>query len=173
MIRTTAHWRAAPAACALALCSIAAQLVPAHALAGAVEPGGAEALLLHCVTSGEPATRSATFSAQMTALPGTHRMAMRVEVQERIDGAALFRTVVAPGFGTWRTSGAGVNVYKYLDEVTNLAQAGAYRAVVHFRWLNARGRVIGRAVRRTPVCHEPAPSAGEHGAGQHGTAASM
>ena len=36
--------------------------------------------------------RSATFAGEMTAIPGTARMAMRIDMQERLPGEALFHT---------------------------------------------------------------------------------
>ena len=75
----------------------------------------------------------------MTAIPGTARMAMRIDVQERMPGEALFHTVSAPGLGVWRGSDPKVKVYKYLKQVTNLSSPASYRALVRFRWLNAKG----------------------------------
>ena len=45
--------------------------------------GGPSATLEQCVTSGVQAERSATFLGEMTATPGTGRMSMRIELQER------------------------------------------------------------------------------------------
>ena len=74
-----------------------------------------------CVTTGEQADRSATFSGEMTAIAGTARMAMRIEVQERLPGEELFHTVSAPGLGVWRGSAPGVKIYQYVKQVTNLS----------------------------------------------------
>jgi hypothetical protein len=118
--------------------------------------GDAAATVEQCVTTGEQADRSATFSAEMTALAGTARMAMRIEVQERMPGEELFRTVAAPGLGVWRGSASGVKIYQYVKQVTNLASPANYRALVRFRWLNDKGYVIRRAERHTPTCVQPA-----------------
>jgi hypothetical protein len=117
--------------------------------------GGAAATLEQCVSTGEQADRSSTFSGEMTALVGTVRMAMRIEVQERLPGEELFHTVSAPGLGVWRGSSPGVKIYQYVKQVTNLSSPAIYRALVRFHWLNDDGRVIRRAERRTPKCTQP------------------
>ncbi len=118
---------------------------------------GASATLEQCVTAATQAERSATFSGEMTAIPGTARMAMRIDVQERMPGEALFHTISAPGLGVWRSSDPGVKIYKYLKQVTNLSSPAFYRAMVRFHWLNARSRLIRRMERLTPRCVQLAP----------------
>src|SRR5580698_461713 len=103
----------------------AAQVVPPVA-------GGAAATLEQCVATGEQADRSATFSGEMTAIAGTARMAMRIEVQERLPNEELFHTVSAPGLGVWRGSASGVKIYQYVKQVTNLSSPADYRALVRF-----------------------------------------
>src|SRR5665213_3198913 len=109
-----------------------------------------------CLATGEQAERSATFSGEMTAPPGTARMAMRIEVQELIPGEETFHTVSAPGLGVWRGSQPGVKIYRYVKQVTNLSSPAVYRALVRFHWLNDGGRVIKRAERLTSKCAQPA-----------------
>jgi hypothetical protein len=147
----------------LSLPLAALALVPAAAH-GAVlpQPGNssrapASATLEQCVTAVEPAERSATFGGEMTALPGTAHMQMRIEVLEKMPGEPLFRTVTAPGLGAWRSAAPGVRVYKYLKQVTDLSAPALYRAAVRFRWLNSKNRLIRSLELRTPRCDEPAP----------------
>jgi hypothetical protein len=118
--------------------------------------GGAAATVEQCVTTGEQLDRSATFSAEMTAVTGTARMAMRIEVQERLPGEELFHTVSAPGLGVWRGSAPGVKIYQYVKQITNLSFPADYRALVRFHWLNDKGYVIKRAERHTLECVQPA-----------------
>jgi hypothetical protein len=113
-------------------------------------------ILEQCLSTGEQANRSATFSGEMTAIGGTARMAMRIEVQERMPGEALFRTVNAPGLGVWRGSQPRVKIYKYVKQVTNLSSPAVYRALIRFHWLNGRGYVTRRVERYTPTCTQPA-----------------
>jgi hypothetical protein len=119
---------------------------PAQAVTATVET---------CKPSVDKAERSATFAAQMTAVPGTQRMGMRIEVQERTPTDAAFHTILAPGLGIWRSSEQGVRVYRYVKELTNLAAPAAFRVQVHYRWLDDRGRTIKRAQRRSPACLQP------------------
>jgi hypothetical protein len=147
----------------LALPLAALALVPAAAH-GAVlaQPGSgskapASASLEQCVTAVEPAERSATFGGEMTTLPGSAHMQMRIEVLEKMPHEPLFRTVTAPGLGVWRSAAPGVRVYKYLKQVTDLSAPALYRAAVRFRWLNSKNRLIRSLELRTPRCDEPAP----------------
>jgi len=141
---------AAPAAAAPAAASPGATAVPAS-----LPQPDVAATLAECVVPALSGERSATFAAEMTALPGSARMQMRMEVQERQSGEVLFHAILAPGLGAWRTSEASVHVYKYLRQITNLTSPAVYRAFVHYRWLNARGAVIRRAERVTPRCAQP------------------
>jgi hypothetical protein len=120
--------------------------------------GGATATVEQCVTTGEQVDRTATFSGEMTAIAGTARMAMRIEVQERLPEEELFHTVSAPGLGVWRGSAPGVKIYQYVKQVTNLSSPADYRALVRFHWLNDKGYVIRRAERHTPECVQLAPT---------------
>ena len=123
---------------------------------GAVAPGTATATLETCVTSVLQSERSATFAGEMTAVPGTARMQISVDLLERIPGEAQYRLVSAPGLGTWRSSAAGVKIYTYIKQVTDLAAPAFYRGVVRFRWLNAKDQPIKVQRLRTPRCEQPA-----------------
>jgi hypothetical protein len=131
-------------------------VAPARAARLARPSAPASATLVQCVTSVEQAERSATFAGEMTLVPGTTRMAMRVDIEKRAPGEASFHLVSAPGLGVWRSSEAKVKVYRYLKQVTNLEPPALYRAVVHFRWLSAKGLVVKRAVRYTRPCVQAA-----------------
>jgi len=120
---------------------------------------GYSVTLEQCVASTVQTERSATFTAQMVATPATQKMALRFELQERMRGEADFHTVVAPGLGTWQRSEPGVKIYKYVKQVTNLAAPAAYRAVVRFRWVGEKGRVLKRAELHTQRCAQPTVSA--------------
>jgi hypothetical protein len=122
----------------------------------AAAPQEESAKLEQCVTSVVQAERSATFAGEMTAIADTAHMAMRVDVQQRLPGEALFHTLSAPGLGVWRSSDSKVKVYKYLKQVTNLSAPAVYRGLVRFRWLNAKGHVIKHSERLTPRCAQPA-----------------
>ncbi len=109
---------------------------------GAVQAASASATLEQCVPAAAQSERSAMFAGEMTAMPGSVRMAIRIEIQELTSGEAAFHTITAPGLGVWRSSDPGVKAYKYVKQVTNLFAPASYRAIVRFRWLNAKGRQI-------------------------------
>ncbi len=122
-------------------------------------PSGVTATLEQCVTSPVQAERSATFTGEMTAVAGAARMAMRIDVEERLPGETEFHAVSAPGLGVWRWADPKVKIYKYLKQVTNLSSPASYRGFVRFRWMNAKGHVIKRAERLTARCLQPASPA--------------
>ena len=119
---------------------------------------GYSATLEQCVTSAVAMQRSVTFTGQMVATPGTQRMSMRIELLERIPGRAGYHQVAAPGLGVWRSSEAGVKIYRYVKQITNLSAPAVYRAVVHFRWFGEKGRVLRRAELHTAKCAQPVVS---------------
>jgi hypothetical protein len=148
----------------LATISCACALLGAAQAAAAVSPGqpgsnqNAAATLEQCVAALTQAERSATFSGEMAAIPGSTHMAMRIEVFERLPGELVFHTtVLAPGLSVWRSAAPGVKVYRYLKQVTNLTAPAVYRAAIRFRWMSPKGRVIKVMERRTPICAQRAP----------------
>jgi uncharacterized protein (DUF58 family) len=155
--------RAAKAAlilgCAFALL-VCAQVALANAgrhrtLTVAPTDGTASVGIEQCETSTVQLERSATFTAQMSATATTQKMAMRIELQQRLRGESEFHTLMAPGFGVWRTSEPDVKIYKYVKQVTNLEASAAYRAIVRFRWIGERGHVLKRDELHTPRCIQP------------------
>jgi hypothetical protein len=121
--------------------------------------------LEQCVSSPEQEERAATFAGEMTALPGTTRMEMRVDLLERGTEEESYRRVTAPGLSVWRSSLPGVKSFRYLKQVTNLTAPASYRGLVSFRWLNSHGRLISTAELRTRPCEQtvvaaPSPAPG-------------
>ncbi len=127
-------------------------------LTGDTAPDSAS--LVQCLITGEQAERSATFAGEMTAIAGTMRMSMRIELLERMPGEMSYHAVSAPGLGVWRASDPGVGVYKYVKQVTNLAAPADYKGLVSFRWQGAHGHMLKRDERRTRRCSQPVPAAG-------------
>jgi len=123
--------------------------------AGGQQPS-ASATLEQCVAGSAQSERSAIFAGEMTSMPGSLRMAIRIEIQEQMSGEAPFHTVTASGLGAWRVSDPGVQAYRYNKQVTNLFAPASYRATIHFRWLNAKGRLMRSSVRHTLRCRQPA-----------------
>jgi hypothetical protein len=149
-------------ACVLALCWLMSSAITsagaAQGVRGAASAGKpiVSATLEQCVTAVKQAERSATFAGEMTAIAGSARMEMRIDVLERFPEEAFFHAVNAPGLGIWRSSAPGVKVYRYLKQVTNLSAPAFYRAAVRFRWLNSRGRLMKAEELRTIRCEQPA-----------------
>lgn len=127
------------------------------------------ATLEQCLTAAQQAERAATFAGEMTAIPGTAKMEMRIDVLERQPKELLFHAVAAPGLGVWRTAAPGVKTYRYLKEVTNLTAPAAYRAAVRFRWLNSRGKLIKSLEMRTPRCLQSLVPVEDHKPGEAST----
>lgn len=126
-----------------------------HTSAAAPTDGTASVGIEQCVTSTVQAERSATFTAQMAATATTQKMAMRIELQQRLHGESEFHTLAAPGFGVWRTSEPGVEIYKYVKQITNLDAPAAYRVLVRFRWLDERGHVLKHDELHSSRCVQP------------------
>lgn len=126
--------------------------------ARALTPPADSASLMQCLTTGAPAARSATFSGEMTSIPGTARMSMRIELLERTPNETGYHPVLAPSVGVWRTADPGVKAYKRLEQVTNLSAPASYRALISFRWAGPHGHVLRRDELRTPRCVQPAPA---------------
>jgi hypothetical protein len=177
-LASTVHlWRAAAIVCvAVALCWAPAQsasansdsagivttpTAPAGTSEGVTSKPTASATLQQCVTAATEAERSVTFAGEMTAVAGTTRMEMQVNVLERTPEEVAYHTVSAPGLGVWRSSDTGVKVYTYLKQVTNLSAPAFYRGTVRFRWLNAKGHIVKTLELRTQRCEQPMPLSAE------------
>ncbi|HST56346.1 MAG TPA: hypothetical protein VLJ42_10715 [Solirubrobacteraceae bacterium] len=132
-------------------------------------PQGVSATLDQCTTAAAQTGRSATFAGQMVAVAGAQRMTMRIDVLQHTPGTPGFQPVTGQGLGVWRASAPGVKIYKYLKQVTNLPAPATFRALVRFRWLNAKGHPIKHAARHTAACEQPdlsaAPSSAAPAAG--------
>jgi hypothetical protein len=156
------------------LAVLALPLLAAGSAAGAVPATGStgptlSATLEQCLTAPAQADRSATFTGQMETIAEAHRMAMQIVVQERTPGDTAFHTLDAPGLNVWQRSETGVKIYKDVRQVTDLPAPAVFRALVLYRWLNERGRIVKSAARRTAVCRQPAAAA----SGQPAPAATM
>jgi hypothetical protein len=133
----------------------------------------AVATLQQCATATIPqAERAATFAGEMSTIPGTARMEIRIELEERGPEELLYHTVSAPGLGVWHNSVAGVKIFAHIQQVTDLSAPALYRGAVRFRWLNDKNRPIRTDELHTARCEQPAPSSGSAGTGFPGTGSS-
>ena len=94
----------------------------------------------------------------MTAIPGTARMEIRIDLEERGPEELLYHVVSATGLGVWHGSGTGVKIFAHIQQVTNLSAPALYRGALRFRWLNDKNRPIKSEELHTARCEQPAPS---------------
>ena len=106
-----------------------------------------------CEKGPEARDRLVEFRGAMRQVPRSETMAMRFGLQERL-GDRDFKKVRAPGLSVWRKSRSGVKRFVHRQEVLALAEGAEYRARVRFRWYDADGNVVKRAVRRSASCRQ-------------------
>lgn len=145
--------RAAPTALLLAL----AAALPATAQTPVLNLP-IRAKLTDCHRGPLPADRYAVFVGQMPALKGTLHMWMRFDLYERPRGTGPWLPVVdVPTFGVWERSKAGKPGFIYTKRVDQLLAPASYRAVVRFRWYDAKGSLQRSARRTSTTCAQPDP----------------
>lgn len=147
--------RAALIVCLLALVACGPVALARESTPSAPAPGDYSVTVEQCVSSSVQAERSATFVAQMVATAPTQKMAIKINLEERLRSEPEYHSVAAPGFGVWRPSEPGVKIYKYVKQVTNLTAPVLYRVAVKFRWVGDKGKVIKRADLRSSRCFQP------------------
>jgi hypothetical protein len=114
-----------------------------------------------CQTALDPASRAISITAVMRPITGTERMAMRFQLLKRTRRYGHPVQLAGTDLGSWLTpkdptlgSRPG-DRWVVKHPVVDLAGPAFYRFKVAFRWTDASGRVIGRAVRATPTCFQP------------------
>jgi hypothetical protein len=100
----------------------------------------------------------ATFEGRVTPLRGAAKAQLRFTLQARTPDEPEWRTVSAPGFGSWITA-PKVGRYLYDKTVEELLAPGDYRAVVQFRWRDARGHTLRSERAVSKACNQPDPRA--------------
>jgi hypothetical protein len=93
------------------------------------------------------------YAAHMRAVPGTARMSLRIRLFEKY-GDGKFERVSAEGLGIWRRSRLEASAFRYKQRVRGLRHGAVYRAVVHYRWLDADGELLQTARRRSETCSQ-------------------
>jgi hypothetical protein len=140
-----------------ALASLLALAGGAGALAQQDKPP-LKAALEACQTGSAPGDRYAVFSGSMPTQSGAATLAMRFDLSERTPQAGAFTHVTLPKWGIWeRTTRPGVPGFIFVKRVDQLAAPAAYRAVVSFRWYDAKGKLLRAARRVSATCREPDP----------------
>jgi CARDB len=112
-----------------------------------------------CTTGGDAAGRAAAFTGSMPAGPGTRRMQIRFTLIQRTGPGpkGVYKKVAVPGWGPWVKSDPGRQGFVFTKRIEALAAPAAYRAVIAFRWIDAKGRVQRTTSRTTPACEQPDP----------------
>jgi hypothetical protein len=114
-------------------------------------PAPASARLANCNPSPDVAKRSAEFVGQVKGVPGSQRMQMRFTLLEKL-GDGRFLPVALPELKLWRKSKPGAKAFNFTQRVTSLRDGGRYKVVASFRWLDATGKQIRTATRRSGAC---------------------
>ncbi len=134
----------------IALLMIAFAAAPAEAGRAGLKHSAAR--LLSCDTE----ERTAAFRGRMTAWGKATTLEMRLSLRSRAQAEAQWAHGAPPeGFDTWLSADPGVVKYIVDKTVTELVGGASYRVVIRFRWRNADGQVVARAIRRTRRCHVP------------------
>ena len=133
-----------------ALVCLAAFAAPAaHAAAPA------EVRMLSCAKSTDISGGSVTYVTRMDAVPGTHRMALRIRLFRKV-GDGEFERVSGSGLDVWRKSRLDASAFRWEHSIEGLSPGADYRVVVRYRWYGDDGETILSARRRSEKCHQPA-----------------
>jgi len=114
-----------------------------------------------CTTGPDDASRAAAFTGSMPAAAQTKRLQMRFVLIQR-KGASpkgAFKKIAVPGWGGWEKSDPGRQGFVFTKRVEALAAPAGYRAVITFRWLDAKGHIQRTTTRTSPACEQPDPRA--------------
>ena len=130
---------------------IATALALAFPAAAAAAAGPASVALTACV----PDERAVEFEARMDKVAGSARMKLKFALQARKPGRRAWRRVAAPELGGWRTAAPATTRFISSRRVTALVGPAAYRALVRFRWVDARGRTVAHGLALSRSCHQP------------------
>jgi CARDB len=139
------------------------------ALAGGAGPAQAASLdkvalsarTTSCLDGADDTARAAAFTGAMPATAATKRMQMRFVLMQRSGPGpkGKFRKVAVPGWGGWERSDPGHKGFVFTKRVEALTAPAGYRAVITFRWYDAKDHILRSTSRTTPVCEQPDPRA--------------
>jgi hypothetical protein len=118
-------------------------------------PAQAAAPASVALTACVPADRAAEFEARMGKVEDGVKLKMRFTLQARKAGKKAYRRVAAPGFSGWTTADPGTSRYVFTRRVEGLIGPARYRAMVRFKWLDARGKTILTARKFSKACRQP------------------
>jgi CARDB len=143
----------------IALATAPALLAGVASTAPAASPPRASLHAFVCQRALDPPSRGISVQSVMRPIQGTERLAVRFALLVTQAGETSLQR--GGDLGMWispsdPTLGQRVaDVWQLTKAVANLAAPADYRFKVSFRWIGAHGRIIGRAERQTPPCHQP------------------
>lgn len=121
----------------------------------------AAASLSACRVSPRVEGRSVTAFATVRPVPGSTRLALRLDLYERpLAGGRWTLRADVPGLGRWTSPsdpaiGSRSNdAFSYYQTVGRLVPGTAYRFRVGFRWLDGGGRLVRQTTRWTGPCRQ-------------------
>ncbi len=132
----------------------------AAATATASVPPRARLTHFACQTALDPVSRSVSVRAVMRPLAGTRRLAVRLDLLQRL-GSARPAVVRAGDLGVWVSPSNPTlgqlpgDVWRLDKTVIDLDAPATYQFRVVFRWTGPSGRVLGSAVRYSRKCRQP------------------
>lgn len=145
----------------LALLALAAPAAAAPVAPAAHAPARAGARLLACRRSPLLDARVAVVGAWMRPLAAGRRLAVRLDLWQRVPGGRWTQRTDVPGLGAWvspsdpQLGSRPGDVFKYRQSVGRLAVPAAYRFRVSFRWSDAAGAVVRQSAVTTASCRQP------------------
>ena len=113
-----------------------------------------------CKPGKDAAGGRAVFVGSMPQIAGATRMEMRFELLQAsgaTDPAVAdgFVKLAVPKWSQWLKSQPDRAGFVYRKKVVGLVGPGVYRALVHFRWRDADGKVVRTTARRSAGCAQP------------------
>jgi hypothetical protein len=114
-----------------------------------------------CQTALDPPARAVSVQAVMRPLPGTQNLSVRFQLLITRKSHTPVAVVRAGDLGTWISPQDPMlgqqpgDIWRLSKPVANLLAPAAYRFRVTFRWTGANGRVLGTAIRLSPICVQP------------------
>lgn len=145
--------RRIPALIAILAATAGAAALPAGASAvPKAQLVGAE--LVQCKPDPDQSKRVAVFRGTIRSIKGAAGLGIRFDLERRA-ARGRFEALAAPGLGVWNRSSARVARYRFKQRIQNLDAPGGYRAVVSFRWYDAKGRALKTVKARSGACTMP------------------
>jgi hypothetical protein len=133
----------------ITLVLLAALMGPAASAHAKKLPGKAQARILECKQG------SFSVEASMATRDATQRLSVRYEILQRLAGDVFRVRKDALGVAVgWVMADAGYTGYKNDQVVSSVTPGATYRVRVRFRWSDASGKVLARAIRITAPCRQ-------------------